>query len=137
LGLAILIALVSWGSLEGYGSLQAAHLIDSLKTTNIRDVPARIEQLRTYSRWAGRPLAGLLASTENDRDQHLQASFSPARARRISASANSARSRARSSLACFNRDRIEGFFVLRLLTIGSPRPSWPRNRTRLGAEAAL
>ena len=66
LGLAILIALVSWGSLEGYGSLQAAHLIDSLRTANIRDVPARIEQLRTYRRWAGRPLAGLLASTEND-----------------------------------------------------------------------
>ncbi len=75
LGLAILIALVSWGSLEGYGSLQAAHLIDSLKTANIRDVPARIEQLRTYRRWAGPPLAGLLASTENDRDQHLRASL--------------------------------------------------------------
>ena len=75
LGLAILIALVSWGSLEGYGSLQAAHLIDSLRTANIRDVPARIEQLRTYRRWAGRPLAGLLASTENDRDQHLRASL--------------------------------------------------------------
>ena len=34
LGLAILIALVTWGSLEGYGSLQAAHLIDSLRTAN-------------------------------------------------------------------------------------------------------
>ena len=74
-GLAILIALVSWGSLEGYGSLQAAHRIDSLRTANIRDVPARIEQLRTYRRWAGRPLAGLLASTEIDRDQHLRASL--------------------------------------------------------------
>jgi serine/threonine protein kinase len=77
LGLAILIALVSWGSLEGYGSLQAAHLIDSLRTANIGEVPARIEQLRTYRRWAGRPLAGVLASTgnENDRDQHLRASL--------------------------------------------------------------
>jgi serine/threonine protein kinase/formylglycine-generating enzyme required for sulfatase activity len=75
LGLAILIALVSWGSLLGYGSLQAAHLVDSLKTASIRDVPARIEQLRAYRRWAGRPLAGLLASTENDRDQHLRASL--------------------------------------------------------------
>ena len=37
--------------------------VDSLRTANIRDVPARIEQLRTYRRWAGRPLAGLLAST--------------------------------------------------------------------------
>src|SRR5262249_5457407 len=45
------------------------------RTANIRDVPARIEQLRAYRRWAGRPLAGLLASTENDRDQHLRASL--------------------------------------------------------------
>jgi hypothetical protein len=77
LGLAILIALVSWGSLEGYGSLRAAHLVDSLGTATIRDIPARIEQLRTYRRWAGRPLAGLLASTENEnnRDQHLRASL--------------------------------------------------------------
>ena len=59
LGLAILIALVSWGALEGYGSLQAAHLVDSLRTANIRDVPARIEQLRAYRRWAGRPLAAV------------------------------------------------------------------------------
>jgi serine/threonine protein kinase len=77
LGLAILIALVSWGSLEGYGSLQAAHLVDSLRTATIRDIPARIGQLRTYRRWAGRPLAEVLASTENenDRDQHLRASL--------------------------------------------------------------
>ena len=77
LGLAILIALLSWGTLEGYGSLRAAHLVDSLRTATIRDVPARIEQLRTYRRWAGRPLAEVLASTENenDRDQHLRASL--------------------------------------------------------------
>jgi len=77
LGLAILIALAALGSIEGYGSLRASAVADSLRTANIRDVPARIEQLRTYRRWAGRPLAGLLASTENenDRDQQLRASL--------------------------------------------------------------
>ena len=73
--LAILTALAAWGSIEGYGSLRASALVDSLRTANIRDVPGRIEQLRTHRRWAGRPLAGLLASTENDRDQHLRASL--------------------------------------------------------------
>ena len=75
LGLAILIALATWGAIEGYGTLRAAALVESLKTANNRDVPALIEQLRSYRRWAGRPLAGLLSSTENDRDQHLRASL--------------------------------------------------------------
>ena len=75
LGLAILIALVAWGGSEGYGYLRARALVDWLRTANIRDVPARIEQLRSYRRWADRPLAGLLASTANDRDQHLRASL--------------------------------------------------------------
>jgi hypothetical protein len=73
--LAILIGLVTWGSIEAYGDLRATALVDSLRTANITDVPARIEQLRSYRRWAGRPLLGLLASTENDRDPHLRASL--------------------------------------------------------------
>ncbi len=53
----------------------ASALVESLKTANTTGVPALIEQLRSYRRWAGRPLSGLLASTENDRDQHLRASL--------------------------------------------------------------
>ena len=77
LGLAILIALLSWGYARGLWIPASGASVDSLRTATIRDVPARIEQLRTYRRWAGRPLAGLLASTENenDRDQHLRASL--------------------------------------------------------------
>ena len=45
------------------------------KTANTTGVPALIEQLRSYRRWAGRPLSGLLSSTANDRDQHLRASL--------------------------------------------------------------
>jgi serine/threonine protein kinase/formylglycine-generating enzyme required for sulfatase activity len=75
LGLAILIALATWGGIEGYGDLRASALVESLKTANITGVPALIEQVRGYRRWAGRPLAKLLSSTEHDRDQHLRASL--------------------------------------------------------------
>src|SRR5262249_42318277 len=75
LGLAILIALLSWGSIEGYGNLRAGALVESLKTANITGVPSLIAQLRSCRRWAGRPLAGLLSSTDHDRDQHLRASL--------------------------------------------------------------
>jgi hypothetical protein len=68
LGLAILIALATWGAIEGYGALRASALVESLKSAHISGVPALIEQLRSYRRWAGRPLARLLISTEGDRD---------------------------------------------------------------------
>ena len=60
LGLAILIALATWGGIEGYGTLRAAALVESLKTASTTRVPALIEQLRAYRRWAGRPLAGIV-----------------------------------------------------------------------------
>jgi hypothetical protein len=40
LGLAILIALATWGGIEGYGNLRAAALVESLKSANITRVPA-------------------------------------------------------------------------------------------------
>jgi eukaryotic-like serine/threonine-protein kinase len=75
IGLAILIAVATWGGIEGYGNLRAAALVDSLKTASTTRVPAIIEQLQGYRRWVGRPLSGLLSSTENDRDPHLRASL--------------------------------------------------------------
>jgi formylglycine-generating enzyme required for sulfatase activity/tetratricopeptide (TPR) repeat protein len=75
LGLAVLIALASWGGIEGYGSLRASALVESLKTASTTRVPALIEQLRSYRRWAGRPLSGLLSSTKGDSDPHLRASL--------------------------------------------------------------
>jgi serine/threonine protein kinase/formylglycine-generating enzyme required for sulfatase activity len=75
LGLAILIALASWGAFEGYGSLRASGLVESLRTASTVRVPALIEQLRGYRRWVGRPLSGLLASTETDSDPYLRASL--------------------------------------------------------------
>ncbi|MFI5457893.1 MAG: protein kinase, partial [Isosphaerales bacterium] len=75
LGLAFLIALAAWGGIEGYGTLRAAALVESLRTANTTRVPALIDQLRSYRRWAGRPLRGLLSSTDNDSDPHLRASL--------------------------------------------------------------
>jgi formylglycine-generating enzyme required for sulfatase activity len=75
LGLAIVIGLLTWGGIEGYGTLRAAALVESLKTASTTGVPALIEQLRPYRRWAGRPLVALLSSTETDSDPHLRASL--------------------------------------------------------------
>ena len=76
LGLAILIALTTWGGIEGYGYLQASALVESLKTANTTECPGphRADSGVTA---AGRvvPSSGLLASTENDRDHHLRASL--------------------------------------------------------------
>jgi serine/threonine protein kinase/formylglycine-generating enzyme required for sulfatase activity len=70
LGLVVLISLVTWISIEVYTAVRASALVDALRTAHITGAPALIEQLRTYRRWAGRPLEQLSASTERDRDQH-------------------------------------------------------------------
>ena len=58
---------------------RAAALVESLKTASTTGVPDLIEELRTYRRWAGRPLAGLLSSTENGSGRHLRASLAQRR----------------------------------------------------------
>ena len=75
LGVAVLLALGTWGGIEGYGNLRASALADSLKTASTPDVPAIIDQLSGYRRWAARPLDRLLASTENQSGPHLRASL--------------------------------------------------------------
>ncbi len=56
-------------------TLRAAALVESLKTASTIGVPGLVEELRTYRRWAGRPLAGLLLSTQKDSDAHLRATL--------------------------------------------------------------
>jgi serine/threonine protein kinase/formylglycine-generating enzyme required for sulfatase activity len=73
--LVVLIVLATWASIEGYGHLQASALVESLRTASTTRVPALIDQLRSYRRWARRPISELLTSTENDRDSHLRASL--------------------------------------------------------------
>ena len=75
LGLAVLIALGTWGGIEVYGILRAEEKVESLKTTSMADVPAIIEQLKAYRRWAGRPISKLLSGTDKEKGPHLRASL--------------------------------------------------------------
>ena len=64
LALAALIALITWGGYEAYGSFQARALVDSLKTASTAEVPDIVKNLSGYYRWARRPLSDLLSSTK-------------------------------------------------------------------------
>ena len=52
LGLIALVRLVSWGGIEGYGTLRASALVESLLKVSTPDVPAIVQQLSGYRRWA-------------------------------------------------------------------------------------
>jgi serine/threonine protein kinase/formylglycine-generating enzyme required for sulfatase activity len=75
LGLTILLGLASWVGIEAFGNLRAIERVERLRTADTISMPALIDQLRTYRRWAGRHLRGLLASTEPDSAAHLRASL--------------------------------------------------------------
>jgi formylglycine-generating enzyme required for sulfatase activity/tetratricopeptide (TPR) repeat protein len=72
LGLVILVSLITWGGIEGYGTLRASALVESLQKVGTPDVPAIVKQLSRYRRWADRRLARALQST--DEREHLHAS---------------------------------------------------------------
>ena len=72
LGLVMLISLITWGGIEGYGTLRASALVESLQKVATPDVPAIVKQLSGYRRWADPQLVRALQSTD-DRE-HLHAS---------------------------------------------------------------
>lgn len=55
--LAVLLALVGWGSYEGYGRLKAEALRDQLLKADIKNVPSIVEDMAPYRRWID-PLLG-------------------------------------------------------------------------------
>ena len=75
LGLAVLIALVSWGGMEGYGRLRASALVESLQSCVPLDVPAIVKQLSGYRRWADPQLVRVAQGTDAQSRQHLNASL--------------------------------------------------------------
>ena len=75
LGLAVLIALVSWGGMEGYGRLRASDLVESLQRVGTPDVPAIVKQLSDYRRWADPQLVRVAQGTDAQSRQHLHASL--------------------------------------------------------------
>ena len=74
-GLAILIALATWGGVAGYGILRADALVDSLKTAGTADVPPIIKQLSEHRRWAVPRLRRLVADSDKKSRDHLHASL--------------------------------------------------------------
>ncbi len=73
LGLVTLVSLITWGGIEGYGTLRASALVESLQKVGTPDVPAIVNQLSGYRRWADRRLARAAQST--DEREHLHASL--------------------------------------------------------------
>ncbi len=75
LGIAALIALLSWGGLEVYGTFQAAALVDKLITAETAGVPSIIQQLSGYRRWADPRLRSLVQSADDSGREKLHASL--------------------------------------------------------------
>jgi len=75
LGLVMLISLITWGGIEGYGTLRALALVESLQKVGTPDVPAIVTQLSGYRRWADPPLVRAVQSTDDQSREHLHASL--------------------------------------------------------------
>jgi eukaryotic-like serine/threonine-protein kinase len=75
LGVAILIALLTWGGIEGYGTLRASSLVDALRTASTTDVPAIVRQLTGYRRWANPRLKTLVQNANENSREKLHASL--------------------------------------------------------------
>ena len=73
LGLVMVVSLISWGGIEGYGRLRASALVESLQKVSTSEVPAIVKQLSGYRRWADRKLVRAVQSID-DRE-HLHASL--------------------------------------------------------------
>ena len=57
----VLLGLLTWGGIEGYGTLRALSQVESLWTASTTDVPALVQQLDGYRRWAKPVLEAELA----------------------------------------------------------------------------
>jgi serine/threonine protein kinase/formylglycine-generating enzyme required for sulfatase activity len=75
LGLAVLIALVSWATIESYGRLRASALVESLKRADTSDVPSIVAQLSGYRRWADPQLAKVVRANDSPVRERLHASL--------------------------------------------------------------
>ena len=75
LGTLILVSLISWAGWESYGRLRASALVESLQKVGTPDVPAIVEQLSGYRRWADPQLVRVVQSTDDHSREHLHASL--------------------------------------------------------------
>ncbi len=71
----LLLGLLTWGGIEGYGNLKASALVESLRTASTPDVAQIVKQIAGYRRWADSRLVGLLEDSEPASREHLHASL--------------------------------------------------------------
>ncbi len=75
LGVALSVCLITWALVEGYGTLRASALVESLQTARTSDVAPIIEQLSGYRRWAKTRLLRVLEKHDVQSREHLHASL--------------------------------------------------------------
>jgi formylglycine-generating enzyme required for sulfatase activity len=75
LGGIVLLSLLSWGLVEGYGKLRASDLVESLQRAATADVPAIVKQLSGYRRWADPQLVAVVQTSDDQSREHLHASL--------------------------------------------------------------
>jgi serine/threonine protein kinase/formylglycine-generating enzyme required for sulfatase activity len=97
LGLTILIALLTWGAIESYGTLRGLNLVEKLQAADTAEVAPIIKQLSAYRRWGDIRLRRVLRE-----------------------SGDSSRDRLRASLALLEVDGTQADFLLRRLLTASP-----------------
>lgn len=71
----VLLGLLTWGCVEGYGSLRASGLVEKLAAARTADVPAIIGQLADYRRWANPRVKTLVQSSADNSREKLHASL--------------------------------------------------------------
>ena len=71
----ILLGLLTWGGIEGYGTMRASSLVESLRTASTTDVPALVRQLDGYRRWANPRLKTLVENANENSREKLHASL--------------------------------------------------------------
>ena len=72
-GLAVVVALLSWGGVEAFGNMRASGLADSLRTADISEIPAVVRRIAPYRRWLDSRLNSLIASFESSSREKLNA----------------------------------------------------------------
>jgi hypothetical protein len=69
---AVLLALIGWGSYEGHGRLQAHALRGRLLDANTNEVPGIVQDMAPYRRWLDPLLHDAQAQAEKDNDRRKQ-----------------------------------------------------------------
>ena len=75
LGLVVLVSMTTWGGIEGYGTLRASALVESLQKVGTPEVPAIVKQLAGYRRWTDPQLVHTVQTTDDQSREHLHASL--------------------------------------------------------------